>query len=204
MPETKRVIPAMLGTATSLAPYGQLINDEVHKPGLGIPFYKGSVIEGSNFDFECRGAPKARTAQIRPRESNECVWLERHMHMTQMFVGLGNRPFVMCLGAPTQDSENPNVPNMDNVRTFVIPGGCGLMIHKGTWHDFPVALDEPVTVLTFNSEEVVIALASMKEPAEMDQGDVYKLHLATKFNKDTFFMDMESAKMIARGLQVQK
>ena len=38
-----------------------------------------------------------------------------------------------------------------------------------------MAIDRPVTVLTMNSEEVVEALASQKEPAEMDCGDVFKL-----------------------------
>ena len=54
------------------------------------------------------------------------------------------------------------------------------MIHKGTWHDFPMAIDRPVTVLTANSEEVVAALASQKEPAEMDRGDVFKIDIAKR------------------------
>jgi len=67
------------------------------------------------------------------------------------------------------------------------------MIHKGTWHDFPVAIRRPVTVLTYNSAEVVEALASMKEPGEMNFGDVYKIRLAPRFHKK-FFYDMEDIK----------
>jgi ureidoglycolate lyase len=56
--------------------------------------------------------------------------------------------------------------------------GCGLIIKQGTWHDFPVSLGNPVTVLTFNSAEVVEALAAMRAPGEMlGQGDVYKIDL---------------------------
>jgi len=195
-------IPAVIATEENIAPYGQLITNKVHKPGLGIPFYKGSVVEGGNFDFECRGAPKARTAQINPRESAELTWLEKHMNMTQMFIGLGNVPFIMALGAPTH-MNNQNVPDMSNVRAFVIPGGQGLMIHKGTWHDFPVAILEPVTILTFNSEEVVAALASMKEPKEMDHGDVYKIHVSNRMKK-SFHLDMETVKFVVRGMQNSK
>jgi hypothetical protein len=56
--------------------------------------------------------------------------------------------------------------------------GCGLIIKKGTWHDFPVSLGNSVTVLTFNSAEVVEALAAMREPGEMlGQGDVFKIDI---------------------------
>lgn len=53
-----------------------------------------------------------------------------------------------------------------------------MILKQGTWHDFPVSLGNPVTVLTFNSAEVVEALAEMKEPGEMlGKGDVYKINL---------------------------
>ena len=44
--------------------------------------------------------------------------------------------------------------------TTVRNTGHGIMIHQGTWHDFPLCVKEPVTVLTANSPEVVEALAS--------------------------------------------
>lgn len=51
------------------------------------------------------------------------------------------------------------------------------MIHAGTWHDFPMAIVDPVTVLTMNSDEVVHALAHAKSADEMDAGDVYKIDI---------------------------
>jgi len=187
-------IPALIGTKENLAAYGVFISNEVHNPGLGIPFYKGSVIEGGNFEFICNGPPTARTAQIHPRESTDVTWLERHMRMTQMFVGLGNTPFVMVLGQP---DESKTVPDAGNVKAFIIPPGTGLMIHKGTWHDFPVAISKPVTVLTYNSAEVVEALASMKEPKEMDFGDVYKIKVAARLCKRLFY-NMDEIKKLAK------
>ena len=62
--------------------------------------------------------------------------------------------------------------------------GYGLILKKGTWHDFPVSLRNSITVLTFNSAEVVEALAAMKEPGEMlGQGDVYKIDLEKRLGK---------------------
>jgi ureidoglycolate lyase len=51
------------------------------------------------------------------------------------------------------------------------------MLKVGTWHDFPIAPGGPITVLTMNSDEVVEALRQMKEPGEMDAGDVFKLDI---------------------------
>ena len=82
----------------------------------------------------------------------------------------------MVLGKPNHQ-EGKDVPNLEQVRCFRLPPGHGLMIHKGTWHDFPLAIKDPVTVITANSPEVVKALASMKEPAEMNHGDVFKIDI---------------------------
>ena len=70
--------------------------------GLTIPFYTNSVIEGKNFDFECRPPVMCRAAEIRPKPKKEVLWLERHMYLTQLFIGLGAKePFMMVLGKPT-------------------------------------------------------------------------------------------------------
>ena len=51
------------------------------------------------------------------------------------------------------------------------------VIRTGTWHDFPMAIDRPVTVLTANSAEVVEALATQALAEEMDRGDVRKIDI---------------------------
>lgn len=175
-------VPLVDATPENIAPYGLMIGDSVHRPGLSIPFYKGSVEEGENLDFIYNEHAVVRTARISHR-SPEIVWLERHLRMTQIFIGLGSTPFAMVLGKPNQDS-GAKVPNLEEVQAFRIPPGHGIMIHRGTWHDFPMAFeDQPVTVLTMNSEEVVKALAQAKEPADMDTGDVYKIDIVRHTGK---------------------
>src|SRR4051794_24111684 len=93
-------VPVIDGTRESLADYGLFIGTDVPNAGLAIPFYKGSVIEGHNLPFVCNGRAVVRTAQIHKR-SNDVRWLERHLRMTQLFIGLGSAPFVMVLGKPT-------------------------------------------------------------------------------------------------------
>jgi ureidoglycolate lyase len=174
----ERSIPIIDATRENVADFGLFIGTDVPNAGLTIPFYKGSVIEGHNLPFTCNGKAVIRTAQIHKR-SNNVTWLERHMRMTQLFVGLGSAPLVMILGKPTHQ-RGMNVPDLDEVVGFRFPPAHGIMIHQGTWHDFPMAWSEPVTVLTANSEEVVEALANAKTADELDTGDVFKIDIAKR------------------------
>lgn len=168
-------VPIVEANRDNVADYGLFIGTDVPNAGLEIPFYKGSVEEGHNLPFECTGNAVMRTARV-SRRAPEVLWLERHMEMTQLFVGLGDQPFAMVLGKPNHES-GAKVPDLKDVKCFILPPGHGIMIHKGTWHDFPLCVKEPVTVLTANSPEVVEALASMGEAKEMDHGDVYKIDI---------------------------
>ena len=168
-------VPLLDATPENLAEYGVMIGEAVHRPGLSIPFYKGSVEEGQNLDFEYTGRAVVRTARISHR-SPEITWLERHLNMTQIFVGVGSTPFAMVLGKPNQGSGE-NIPRLEDVRAFRIPAGQGVMIYLGTWHDFPMSIGDPVTVMTMNSDEVVTALANAQSADEMDDGDVYKIDI---------------------------
>ncbi len=164
----------------NIKPYGHLLGDDVSKPGLGIPFYQGRVVEGENIDFTYRGTATFRTAKIMPGYP-PILWLERHMHMTQMFIGLGQAPFIMVM-APPNHQNSKNLPDLNQVKALRFPAGYGLLLHLGTWHDFPIACDRPVIILTANSDEVVTALSQMQTPDEMNQGDVYKISLPKRLN----------------------
>ena len=86
----------------------------------------------------------------------------------------GDAPLAMVLGKPNH-AEGLDVPAIEDVRCFVLAPGHGILIHAGTWHDFPLAIDRPVTVLTANSEGVVAALASQEVADEMSRDDVHKI-----------------------------
>lgn len=165
-------------TRENVAAYGEFIGTDVPNAGLGIPFYKGTVEEGHNLPFVCNGKAVVRTARIHPRPG-DIRWMERHLRMTQLFVGLGDASMAIVLGKPNHHHAK-NAPDHEDIVVFIFPPGHGIMIHAGTWHDFPMAVEDPVTVLTMNSEEIVEALISQAEPGEMDRGDVYKIAYAER------------------------
>ncbi len=179
VPEEKSIFPVPIvdATADNIKDYGVMIGADVHRPGLAIPFY-ASVEEGQNLEFSYHGRAVVRTARISKR-SSDLIWFERHMRMTQIFIGLGDQPFVMVLARPNHESGR-DVPDFADMVAFRMPAGHGVMIHKGTWHDFPMAIDKPVTVFTANSEEVVNALCAVPGPQEIDNGDVFKINIAAR------------------------
>jgi ureidoglycolate lyase len=174
-------VPTVPATRENLADYGVLIGTDVPNAGLTIPFYKGAVEEGHNLAFQYHERAVVRTARIHPRAC-EITWLERHLRMTQVFIGLGEAPMALVLGKPNHHLGR-DVPDLEDVRAFILPPGHGVMIHLGTWHDFPMALQRPVTILTMNSAEVVQALASQKGAEEMDRGDVFKIDIHRRTGK---------------------
>ncbi len=169
------LIPA---TPENIAEYGLYLGPEVPNSGLTIPFYKGEVLEGHNFNFEYTGTAVVRSAKILQRNP-QMKWFERHLNMTQMFVPLGTKGYIMVL-APPNHAEGKQVPDLDRVKAFVFPPGVGLMLHKGTWHDFPYPVEDEVTILTANSDEVVKALANCPTPRELFDGDVYKIDISAR------------------------
>ena len=78
-----------------------------------------------------------------------------------------------------------------------------MILKKGTWHDFPVSLGNPVTVLTFNSAEVVEALAGMREPGEMlGQGDIFKINLPKRLNTNiTYQLHLTARRDIENNIE---
>jgi ureidoglycolate lyase len=173
-------VPVVHATRENVAALGLFIGTDVPNAGLAIPFYKGAVEEGHNIPFDCHGRAVIRSARISKR-SGDITWLERHDRMTQLFLGLGSEPFAMVLAPPSPSGID--TPDLNQVRCIVFPAGHGIMLYKGTWHDFPLSVGAPVTCLTANSEEVVEALASMKHADEMAHGDVFKIDIARRFGR---------------------
>jgi len=165
-------------TPQTIQPVGELIGPNNFQAGLSIPFYTGSVIEGQPINFHHTGRAVIRCAKVF-RRAPAVTWLERHLGLSQLFIGLGQKPYLMVL-APPNHAQGCETPDLAQARTYRIPAGAALLLHLGTWHDFPIAAEDEATIITMNSEEVVQALASMPAPAEMQHGDVYKIDVAQR------------------------
>ena len=187
MPEKRKhedtlTLDLVIATRENTKNLGYFVDDTVVNPGLGIPFYK-TVLEGANYEHaDWKDQACVRTSQIHWREDHSVSWLERHMEMTQGFIVIGKNPGLFVLGEPTHDREDLDEkgrtkPDPDRVRAYIIPAGMGLILKKGTWHDFPVSCGPPLSAFIINTEEVVEALATMPKPAPMNHGDCFSFAL---------------------------
>ncbi|WP_218082760.1 ureidoglycolate lyase [Anthocerotibacter panamensis] len=173
-------VPVLDATPERVAPYGQLLGQGMLEPELPLPFYKERVREGATVDFVYRGRAAFRTAKILPGYP-PVVWLERHVHTTQLFVGLGGEPFILVLAPPNHEA-NQDLPRLEHLRALRFTPGSALLLHLGTWHDFPIACERAVVILTAISQEVLTALSRMQgEACEIDQGDVCKISVPKRF-----------------------
>ena len=73
------------------------------------------------------------------------------------------------------------LPDRSRLEAVILPAGCGIILKKGTWHDFPVSCGPPITAFILNTKNVVAALASMPQAAPMDHGDCFKIRLSDHF-----------------------
>lgn len=173
----------ILATAENTSEYGFYIGEKTSSERLSIPFY-GHIEEGINIPFKYHKKAVLRTAKIHPTNA-PIIWLERHMKLTQIFIGLGSSEYILVLGLPTHDYDTDanGAPDFRNLVAFRFAAGTGLLLNIGVWHDFPRAIDKPVSCITANSEEVIVALTSISAPREMNDGDVYKISIPDRFSK---------------------
>lgn len=125
-------------TAAAWAPFGVVLSPE-GRPRLPINTY------GDRLDLYREGFESDQPIEwfivdgrVRP---NRALFLERHQLLTQTFIPVGGRPFVMIVAPPNCAEEAGGLPKLELTRAFLVPGDVGVQIHRATWHEnpFPVA-----------------------------------------------------------------
>lgn len=135
-------------TAESIAPYGALIGPRAAVKPSGLSYYAGAVATGRQVDFQSDGKIEISlsTLQRRPLEVH---YMERHPMHTQTFIPIGNKPFLAILAPPCEG----DLPEFDKIKAFRFEGDTGLCIHRGTWHEFPFAVENDTQVVVLLSAQ---------------------------------------------------
>ncbi|WP_237213523.1 ureidoglycolate lyase [Falsiroseomonas oryziterrae] len=127
-------------TVANIAPFGTLLSPAAEAPVIRSPFYGDTVAIRKPGRFVADDTLEISVATIHPRPLR-VSWMERHFLHTQTFFPLGT-PFAMVLAPPSEDE----MPDLDTARAFLFDGSAGLMLHVGTWHEFPFAVAEVAQV----------------------------------------------------------
>lgn len=155
---TIRYLDVETPTPEAIAPFGQLIGADPSAPKPQGAFYQAVSTYRPNFVSDADTELAICTLQRRPMSVK---WMERHFKHTQAFIPLGGKPFLAILAPPT----NTDLPDLDQARAFLFDGQAGLMMHVGTWHEFPFALVDGTQIVVVLRGET---MASLREENVID------------------------------------
>jgi len=133
---------AEAATAENVTPFGTLLGATAPVPVLRSAFYGDHVALRKPGRFVGDDTLEFTVATLE-RRPFLVSWMERHFLHTQSFFPLGGRPFVMVL-APPGEGE---MPDFAAARALLFDGSAALMLHIGTWHEFPFPLLDGTDVI---------------------------------------------------------
>jgi ureidoglycolate hydrolase len=119
----------------AFAPFGQIVG-----AGERPASFEAAHLWNWRIGFEADGPTEVLLIRYKYQEP-AFRHLERHFHVTQGFVPLGGVASIMVVAAPTDPDDMDAIPAAESVRAFLMDGGAGVVLHRGTWHAlsrFPV------------------------------------------------------------------
>jgi ureidoglycolate lyase len=168
--------PSLVSQET-FAPFGEIIAERgdplPHVYGDTMAVYLGSL-------HEC-DTEKMEFVVTRYRLRGQKVpYLERHSAITQAFIPLGGSPFLFVLAAPDAPLRN-GVPELSSLSAFVVPGDCGIQLHRGTWHEVPIPLVDNSLLIVTSHTDLTTGWGELEDGGEIaSKGDEEKLDLTAR------------------------
>lgn len=162
-------------TPEAIAPFGALVGAGIGA-GRATRFYDDAVELYETPRFESDADTCLTVARILPRRP-EVKFIERHFKHTQAFLPLNRAPYVVVVAPPTPDAD---VPDPTKLRAFRFRGEHGFLMHVGTWHEFPFAVNEPVDMVVVLRNETNRNLDAVAN-GEAVGADLQKRNVAQRF-----------------------
>ena len=154
---TVRTLKAVPATPEAVAPFGFWLGRDAPGPVGRSAFYGDAVELRKPAEFVGDDTLDISVATVH-RRPLQVTWLERHFLHTQSFIPLGGKPFVMVLAPPTEG----DMPDLDAARAIRFDGSAGIALRIGTWHEFPLALEDDSDVIVLIRRDTVRDLARVE------------------------------------------
>ncbi len=145
-----RVEPA---TAEAIAPFGALLGRRALVKPTALDYYNGAVAMSRPVQFECDSRTELSLTTLK-RRAFQVRYLERHFQHTQAFIPLGGKPWIGVFAPPSVG----DMPDFSQVRAFRFEGDTGLCLHRGTWHEFPFAIEDDTDLAVVLSSQTTADL----------------------------------------------
>ncbi|NBO73133.1 MAG: ureidoglycolate hydrolase [Gammaproteobacteria bacterium] len=162
-------------TTENIAPFGELLAFGRGRPVARTRFYDDAVELMEKPAFSSDADTCLSLARVHPRPL-EVIWMERHFKHTQAFIPLNAKPWCAVLAPPTAS----DLPDLAQARAFHFAGDCGLLMHVGTWHEFPFALEVTADMVVVLRNETNRNLEAISDGEAVGE-DLEKRHIAKRF-----------------------
>ena len=162
-------------TTENIAPFGELLAFGRGRPVARTRFYDDAVELMEKPAFSSDADTCLSLARVHPRPL-EVIWMERHFKHTQAFLPLNAKPWCAVLAPPTAS----DLPDLAQARAFHFAGDCGLLMHVGTWHEFPFALEVTADMVVVLRNETNRNLEAISDDEAVGE-DLEKRHIAKRF-----------------------
>ncbi len=114
--------------AESFEPYGWILQG-----GTGPGDFSRAKLDLWHFPFHSDAQPRL---QVMRYHHQPMVFskLERHLAVTEARYPMNGGKAVLIVAAASDSADRPTVPEIEQVRAFILDGTKGIMFKKGTWH----------------------------------------------------------------------
>mgnify|MGYP003677331021 CR=1 FL=1 len=136
---TVRTLKAVPATPEAVAPFGFWLGRDAPGPVGRSAFYGDAVELRKPAEFVGDDTLDISVATVH-RRPLQVTWLERHFLHTQSFIPLGGKP----------------------ARAIRFDGSAGIALRIGTWHEFPLALEDDSDVIVLIRRDTVRDLARVE------------------------------------------
>jgi ureidoglycolate lyase len=171
-PRPAITLRAEAATVENIAPFGTLLSADADAPVIRSAFYGDTLSMKKPGRFVGDDTLELTVATLN-RRPMAVSWMERHFLHTQTFLPLGGRPFLMVLAPPSPDAE---MPDLAQAKAMLFDGSGGLMLHIGTWHEFPFALVDGSSVVVAIRRDTVRDLKNVvcneAQGPDLDKKDI--------------------------------
>jgi ureidoglycolate lyase len=163
-------------TPHSVEPFGHFIG--VHAQAPRFAAWPGAVVQGG-WPIEIGSSGEVLHVQLAARRFPTAVeLLERHDGHTQTYLGANGKPWVMVMGLATR---RDGLPDLAALRAFRFEAGSGIALHAGSWHEFPLALEDDTRFsVILRSQAHINTLASPVHPNDARGPDLERWDIAAR------------------------
>lgn len=157
---TRIVLKPETPTPENFAPYGQILTPAGRKR-LPVNTY-GDRMDLYREGFETDQPIEWFIFDGRTRW-NGVLFLERHMQLSQTFIPVNGKGFLTVVARPGAREEN-GFPIVEELRAFHVTGDTPIQLHRGTWHENPMPLEDDTRLLVTSHANLTLAHQQNPDP----------------------------------------